>query len=116
MKTVFVCSPLRGDVEKNIGIARELCRAAIMAEGVAPFAPHVFYTQFLDDSKPEERNFGMLAGIRFLRKCDEIWVFDVNGVFTEGMLKEIAEADRAGIPIVFMPDCWKPIAERVMNG
>ena len=101
MKRVFVCSPLRGDIEKNIEQARELCAEAVR-RGYASFAPHVFYTQFLDDSIEEERNTGMKAGFAFLEACDEIWVYTKNGI-SEGMQKEIDFCKEKQIDIRFDP-------------
>jgi hypothetical protein len=37
MKKVFICSPFAGDTERNIQIARKLCKLEIEA-GNAPFA------------------------------------------------------------------------------
>ena len=39
-KAIFICSPYAGDVERNVEVARKMCRKAIEA-GHAPFAPHL---------------------------------------------------------------------------
>ena len=36
---------------RNIDTAEKLCRRAV-GEGFAPFAPHLFYTYFLNDDDP----------------------------------------------------------------
>ncbi len=95
MKTVYICSPLRGDIKRNIEAAKRYCRKAVM-EGVMPIAPHVYFTQFLDDTVTKERTAGMAMGLEMLRHCDEVWVY---GEPTEGMQAEIAEAGRLDIPI-----------------
>lgn len=46
-----------------------------MDAGYAPFAPHLFFPQFLDDEIPEERELGMFMAIIMLTKCAELWVF-----------------------------------------
>lgn len=106
LKRVFVCSPLRaresnvlGTVtpQENEAIARELCRRAIHM-GVAPFAPHAFYTTFLDDRIVIEREQGMRAGAQFLLACEEIWVFEFFGV-SLGMQAEIQLARDHGIAV-----------------
>ena len=51
MKLAYICSPCRGDYEKNIIKAQEYCREA-MNDGLLPLAPHVYFTQFVDDSNP----------------------------------------------------------------
>ena len=92
---IFVCSPYHGDVHSNVKNARRYCRL-VMKQGGIPFAPHLLFTQFLDDSKAAERRRGMLMGIEMLKLCDELWVF---GEPTAGMQAEIELAMRHGIPI-----------------
>ena len=55
---IFVCSPLRGDVQANQALARQLC-LAVVNDGHAPFAPHLHYTQFLDDTVDNENTLGL---------------------------------------------------------
>lgn len=99
MKTVYICSPLAGDIPGNVQKAKGYCRDAIK-EGVIPIAPHVYFTEFLDDMVTEERDAGRAMGADLLRHCDEIWVFG-NRV-TEGMRSEIQRAHELGIDIVRM--------------
>lgn len=42
VKRIYVCSPLRGDIEANQALARQLCKAVI-DDGHAPFAPHILF-------------------------------------------------------------------------
>ncbi len=70
---VYIASPLSGDVEQNLDFARQACRCAI-AQGVTPFAPHLLYTQMLDDSDPEERRLGIDMGNQMLGLCQELWL------------------------------------------
>ena len=51
---IFVCSPYRGDTEANTQNARRYCRL-VMEQGGIPFAPHLLFTQFLEEGKAEER-------------------------------------------------------------
>lgn len=97
MKQVFICSPLRGDVIKNIANAKKYCRKAVQ-DGLLPIAPHVYFTQFLDDEIENERKQGIAAGLQLLDQCDEIWVF---GNPTEGMKQEIGHATERGIPVIY---------------
>ena len=61
-----------------------------------PFAPHLLFTQFLNDDDPIERRVGLCLGTEMLKRCDELWMF---GQSTEGMAQEIQEAKRLGIRI-----------------
>lgn len=82
---IYVCSPLKGNIEANIDKAKGYCRDIIL-QGNIPIAPHIYFTQFLDDTKEEERTIGMEAGIELLKLCDELWVY---GEHSYGMQKEI---------------------------
>ncbi len=93
---VFICSPYRGATERNLRLARYYCRLALSRKAT-PFAPHLHYTQFLDDSVNKERRLGISCGIEVLRRCDEIWV--CGDKITAGMKAEIDAAKELGIPI-----------------
>ena len=100
MKRIFVCSPFQGKQE-NLEKAKLYCKY-VMQEGHAPFAPHLFYPQFLDEADPDSREKGIWAGIAYLRTCDEVWVFGetANSPPTPGMSKELEAAKILGVPIV----------------
>ena len=72
MKLVFICSPYRGDVESNISKVKRYCYFAV-TQSVAPYAPHLHNTQFLDDDVVEERKAGIDLGIEILSRVDELW-------------------------------------------
>lgn len=106
MKKVFICSPYkqagttaeerRRSLIRNESLARTACRMAV-EKGCVPVAPHLYFTQFLDDSIPEEREIGIMIGTTLLKGCDEIWV--VGNDVTEGMELEIRSAWKWEIPI-----------------
>lgn len=98
-KLVYIYSPCRGDMEKNITRAQGYCReVADLWPDVIPIAPHVYCTQFYDESVPEERAAGMEIGLALLNICDEIWVYGMANP-SEGMAREIDFAKEHGIPI-----------------
>lgn len=92
MKKIFVCSPYRGDVEKNRANALRYRNMAVRS-GYLPYVPHLYFPQFLDDHDPEQREAGMAAGLEWLEICAEVWVF---GKPTEGMQIEIFHAEKLG--------------------
>ena len=59
-KLCYICSPYRGDTERNAKYAAALTRAAIV-KGYTPITPHLYITQALDDRNLEERALGMEA-------------------------------------------------------
>lgn len=99
MKLIYACSPYRGETKKqrkrNVRNARRYCRLVIRQGGI-PFAPHLLFTQFLDDDNPRHRRLGLEMGIDMLERCDELWVF---GRPSAGMAGEIAYAMDYGLPI-----------------
>ena len=96
MKMTYICSPCRGDYEKNIIKAQEYCREALL-EGLLPIAPHVYFTQFVDDEKTEERERGLLCGLQLLRYCQLIRVYGCR--VSAGMYNEIQLAGVLGIEL-----------------
>lgn len=89
MPKVFICSPLRGDVYKNILNAKKYCRFAVES-GYIPFAPHLFFSRFLSDENEAERRLVIRMGKVFLDDCREIWWF--GDTVTEGMQMELDRA------------------------
>lgn len=96
---VFICSPFRGDYEKNIQVAKRICRVAAEM-GYLPIAPHLYFTQFLDEDN--DRWLGMDMGRDLLLKCSEVWV--IGEKITEGMMEEIHTARCENIPIKYVPE------------
>ena len=96
-KLVYICSPCRGktaaETVENIKKAREYCAEAMALDDYAvPFAPHVYFTQWLNDSVPAERAAGMEMGLAMLAACSELWVHGGFGNLTEGMAAEVEYA------------------------
>ena len=106
LKKVFICSPftphgkteeeMEKDLIKNIDVANHACRFAV-EKGYIPHAPHLYFTQFLSNADQEEREMGIVFGLTWLARCDELWVFGEE--ITEGMALEISVADEWNIPI-----------------
>ena len=95
---IYVCSPYRGDVAANVAFAKRCCLDVIHA-GEVPFAPHIYFTQFLNDDIPQERELGIKCGLEILALCSAIWIFGEK--ITEGMCVEIDYAERHGVDVVY---------------
>lgn len=93
---IYVCSPLRGDIDRNIHKAIGYSRY-IYSRGGIPLAPHVIFTAFLDDNDPTERASGMEMGLELLARCDELWAFGDR--VSEGMKAEIEASEKLGIRV-----------------
>lgn len=96
----YICSPYRGEVERNKKYARELTRLAL-DNGFCPVTVHLYLTEVTDDNIPEERRLGMDAGMEILKNCKYILIGGRHGI-SEGMKAEIKTAIGMG-KIMLMP-------------
>jgi hypothetical protein len=94
---VYICSPLRGNIVRNLKRAAFFCNTAFN-RGYHPWAPHLFYGQFLDDTDEYARAAGLRYGQESMWQCAELWVCG-GGKITEGMKSEIDLALQLGIPV-----------------
>lgn len=99
---VYICSPYRGDTEKNTEKARKYSRFAVESKAI-PMTPHLLYPQFMDDSNPEERYLAThVINYVLIGKCQEVWVFGEN--ISEGMDREIALAEKRRMKIRYFTE------------
>ena len=91
-KLVYICAPLRGDVEKNIEFARQKAREVFQA-GDIPVCP-----QLITDLENPKRDQEMREmGLRLVESCQEVHVYGPE--WTEGMWAEIRHAMDLGIEV-----------------
>ena len=112
---VYICSPYAANPAYFTSLAKEYCKYAI-DKRYQPVASHLFYPLFLDDRDELQREMGLTFGLKLLSFCKEVWVFRPTGGISSGMEKEIAEAIRLKIPVVYINDPkvygkegWDPI-------
>jgi len=101
MILVIIESPFAGDIEKNIKFARA-CMRDSLSRGEAPLASHLLYTQegILRDSIPEERKWGIEAGLAWGKKAAKTIVYTNLGI-SGGMHKGIERAKNEGREIEY---------------
>lgn len=85
---IYICSPLRWDTKRNIAYVKKLCKQ-VVKEWWIPIAPHLYFTQFLDDNNPDDRRIWMEMWIHILYMCDDILVWDKYWI-SEWMQNEIS--------------------------
>ena len=108
MKRVLIESPFAGNRKLNRAYL-EAIAADCKRRDEAYFASHAFYTQFLDDDLPEERAWGIAAGLAWGEKADLTVVYTDLGI-SDGMRKGINHAKSVGRPIKFRSlDLWTKI-------
>ena len=95
-KKIFVCSPYRGNIEKNtkkaVFAARFICNC-----GHIPVVPHLYFPQFLDENDQFERSCGIEYGIELMKVCDQLWL--IGSEITKGMEYELEVAKEIRIPV-----------------
>ncbi len=98
MKRVILESPFAGDIEKNIRYARE-CIRDCLKRGESPIASHLLFTQegILDDDIPEERKWGIDAGLVW-KEVAELHVFYIDYGISKGMQYGMDYATENKIP------------------
>jgi hypothetical protein len=117
MFDVFICSPLRGDIEANIKKALFYCDYAANM-GFDPFAPHCYYPRFLDELDESDRRKGIMWGLKKIPYCKYVWAFANNyDECSSGMKEEIDEAFKIGVPVIFIsPETLMPVGKLAKNG
>ena len=96
-KLVFICAPLRGDVEKNIEFARQKAQE-VFADGDIPICPHLLFPPVADPTDPAKDEKARAMGLRLLESCQQMNVY--GPVWTDGMWQEIYKAGELGIPVM----------------
>ena len=95
-KLVYICAPLRGDVEKNIEFARQKAQEVFQA-GDIPVCPHLMFPPVADPENPQQDQAARDMGLRLVESCQEVHVYGPE--WTEGMWAEIRHAMDLGIQV-----------------
>lgn len=95
-KLVYICAPLKGDIEGNIEKALKYSKI-VHEMGCIPIAPQIMLKGILDDSNPAERKTALDIGLELVGHCNELWVFSEPP--SEGMRGEIELARERHIPV-----------------
>lgn len=101
---VYICSPYRGDPERNAERARRYSRFAVDM-GMIPLAPHLLLPQYMKEEKEQE--LILFMDLVLLRKCSEVWVF--GSEITDGMRQEIEKAKRKRMTVRYFTEELKEV-------
>ena len=96
-KLVFICAPLRGDVEANIEFARQKARE-VFADGDIPVCPHLLFPPIADTNHPEQDTKAREMSLQLLESCQQLNVY--GPIWTDDMWKHIYRAGDLGIPVM----------------
>ena len=95
-RLVYICTPLRGDVEKNIEFARQKAQE-VFQSGDIPVCPHLMFPPIADPENPAQDQAAREMGLRLVEACQEVHVYGPE--WTEGMWAEIRHAMDLGIEV-----------------
>ena len=99
---VYICSPYsHGCINANIENARKYSRFAVDRHCL-PITPHIYFTQFMDDTVSEERETAIFMNFVLMSKCVELWVF--GDTISTGMKAEIERAERKHMKIRYFTE------------
>lgn len=96
-KLIYICAPLRGDVEKNIAFAREKARE-VFQTGDIPVCPHLMFPPIADPEDPAQDQAARDMGLRLVESCQQVNVY--GPIWTDGMWAEIHHAHKLGIAVM----------------
>jgi hypothetical protein len=99
MIPVILESPYAGDIQSNEEYAYKCCLDCL-SRGESPYASHLFFTQFLDDNVPEEREQGIQAGFAWRTVAKKTVVYTDRGI-SKGMEYGIEHSEKLGIEIEY---------------
>lgn len=95
-KLVYICAPLRGDVEKNIEFARRKAQE-VFQTGDIPVCPHLMFPPIADPENPVQDQAARDMGLRLVESCQQVNIYGPE--WTEGMWAEIRHAMDLGIEV-----------------
>lgn len=98
-RLVYICDPLRGDVEQNIEFARQQAQE-VFQTGEIPVCPHLMFPPIADPGDAVEDQAARDMGLRLVEICQQVNVY--GKTCTAGMQEEIDLAKKLGIPVEVM--------------
>jgi len=103
MRRVILESPFGSPDPDIVRRNQAYARAALydsLRRGEAPIASHLLYPQVLDDNNPDERQWGIDAGLEWRSVAEATVVYTDYGI-SKGMAYGIQKAQQTGIPIEY---------------
>jgi hypothetical protein len=113
MRRVIIESPYAGATASDTNVNIEYARDAMLdclGRGEAPFASHLLLTQVLNDDVPDQRQFGIDAGLAWGAVAHATVVYTDLGV-SHGMAQGIGHAISMGRPVEYRQLAGWSVAE-----
>jgi hypothetical protein len=99
VKQIYLAHPLKGDIQKNLELARLWYKWACTHY----WPDHCFNAMWIlnvevfDDDSSVDRYRGMQRNLQGIKRCDELWLLGPR--VSEGMVEEAEFARRCQIPV-----------------
>lgn len=94
MATIFVSHSFSSNPGANCALVARITRRLAL-DGHVPLAPQIYLPRFVDEGT--ERELALKLCLQLVALADEVRVY---GEVSDGMLLEITEAERLGIPVM----------------
>lgn len=95
---MYICTPLRGEAEQNITLAKETARVVFQG-GDIPICPNLLFTLIATPGDPVQEQAAQEMGLRLVELCQQVNVY--GPVLTPEMQAETQRAHDLGIPVIF---------------
>lgn len=94
-RMAYVCSPYKGEIEKNILKAKEISIQAFN-QGYLPLCVHAMLEATTGLNEQYDRPFIIQTCLEYLKKCDTI-IVNTDEETTQGMNAELKLAEKLGL-------------------
>ena len=71
---MYICTPLRGEAEQNITLAKETARAVFQG-GDIPICPNLLFTLIAAPGDPVQEQAAQEMGLRLVELCQQVNVY-----------------------------------------
>ncbi len=112
----YIASPLRGNVEYNLMLAREHCHFVSKVYKMTPIATHILFPAMgFDDDNDFDRMLCRAYGLKILGMCKHLFFFvnKSNPIVSEGMNAEIDLAFQLLIDVQKIQYTYDPITKKL---
>ena len=97
-KLVYICSPYKDNIKRNIEIAKKIS-VDVFNKGLLPLCLHSFLEDVTELKEDFDRPFIIKTCLDYLNKCDMI-IVNFDSKISPGMQIEMDYAIKMGIPFL----------------
>jgi len=92
-KLVYICTPLRGEAEQNITLAKETARVVFQG-GDIPICPNLLFTLIATPGDPVQEQAAQEMGLRLVELCQQVNADKAEAGLADGCHAELPDRNR----------------------